>query len=183
LKKIIFFIKEKIKKNKISFNIYLKGISNIDLKKGISIHSNCSLEATKGNIVIDNNVILNRYVYLKANKGKISIGEGSEINNFTNIDGYGEVEICKNVLIGPNVQIISYQHNYKNINKLIKLQGSVKSKILIEDDVWIGANSVIMAGITIAKGAVIGAGSIVTKNVDKYSVVVGNPAKRIGNRE
>jgi len=179
---IIFYLKN-FKKNKISFNTYIKCNKNIKLGKNIKIHSNCSLEACRGEMIIEDNVILNRYVYCKANKGKVIIKEGSEVNNFTNIDGWGGVEIGKNVLIGPNVQIISYQHNYKNKNIEIKKQGSIKAKITIEDDVWIGASSIIMAGVTIYKGSVIGAGSVVTKDVEPYSVVVGTPAKRIKSRE
>ncbi len=179
---IMFYLKN-LKRNKISFHTYIKCDKNIKLGKNIRIHSNSSLEACRGKIVIEDNVILNRYVYCKANKGNIVIKKGSEINNFTNIDGWGDIEIGEDVLIGPNVQIISYQHNYKDKNMEIKKQGSVKAKIIIEDDVWIGASSVIMAGIKIKKGAVIGAGSIVTKDVEAYSVVVGAPAKKVKSRE
>ncbi|MBN2965577.1 CatB-related O-acetyltransferase, partial [Sulfurospirillum sp. T05] len=57
-----------------------------------------------------------------------------------------------------------------------------KGDIIIEDDVWIGSNCVILSGVTIGRGSVIGAGSVVTKNIPKYSIVGGNPAKVIKNR-
>lgn len=57
-----------------------------------------------------------------------------------------------------------------------------RTGIIIEDDVWIGANSVILPGVTIKKGAVVGAGSVVTKDVPSYAVVCGNPARVIKYR-
>lgn len=151
-KKLLFIIKHKISnKTKIGFNIYVKNIENISIGKNSKILSNCSLEADKGKIIIGDNITLNRYTYCKGSKGLISIGNGTEINNFTRIDGWGEVIIGENVLIGPSVNIISYQHNYKDKNNTIKSQGSTTNKIIIEDDVWIGANSNIMAGIHIKK--------------------------------
>ena len=69
----------------------------------------------------------------------------------------------------------------KHFNKklvLITIE-RIKGRITLEDEVWIGANSVVLAGVTIGKHAVVAAGSVVTKNVPAYSVVVGNPAKVI----
>ena len=54
--------------------------------------------------------------------------------------------------------------------------------IIIEDDVWIGANAIILSGVTIGEGAIIGAGSVVTKNVEPYTIFAGNPAKKIKMR-
>ena len=55
--------------------------------------------------------------------------------------------------------------------------------IIIEDDVWIGAGSIILTGVTISKGSVIGAGSVVAKSIPEYSIAVGNPAKVIHRRD
>jgi acetyltransferase-like isoleucine patch superfamily enzyme len=182
IEKIFFIWQNKKNNTKISFLTYLKGIENIFIGKNTKIHAYSDLEAIRGKIEIGNNVIINRYVFLLGNKGFIKIGNGVEINNFTRLDGIGGIEIGNNVLIGPKVEIISYQHNYINKDILIKNQSSCLKKIVINDDVWIGANSVIMAGVNIGTGAVIGDGSIVTKDVEPYSVVVGNPAKKIKER-
>ena len=64
----------------------------------------------------------------------------------------------------------------------IKEQGVNSKGIVIEDNVWIGASATILDGVTISKGAVIAAGSVVNKNVDKYAIVAGVPAKVIGSR-
>lgn len=85
--------------------------------------------------------------------------------------------IGNRVAIGPNViLLLSSDPNYSNIRPYVKTQ---KGRILIEDDAWLGAGSIIMPDITIGRGAVVGAGSVVTKNVDAFHVVAGVPAKTI----
>ena len=85
-------------------------------------------------------------------------------------------------MISYNVHIRTSTHNYKNKTKLIREQGNVEYNIVIQDDCWIGFGAQIMPGITIAEGCVIGAGSIVTKNTEPYSVYVGIPARKISER-
>ena len=182
MNKFFFIIKNRKNNTKISFFSYIKAFENIKIGKFCQINSHSSLDATKGKIIIKDHVILNRYSYLNAFKGSIFIDEGSEINNFASIYGIGGVKIGKNVLIGPGVKIISYQHNYIKKDLIIKSQGLKKEKIVIKDDVWIGANSVILSGVTLKKGSVIGAGSVVTKNTDEYGVYVGIPAKLLKYR-
>jgi acetyltransferase-like isoleucine patch superfamily enzyme len=89
------------------------------------------------------------------------------------------IEIGNDVIIGPGVSLFSENHNYKDINTPIRLQGETRKKIVIEDDVWIGANAIILAGVYIGKHSVVGAGSVVTKDVPANSVVVGSPAKLV----
>lgn len=178
LKKILFILKGKLlNKSKISFNAFIKNPKNIWIENNVSIHSCSSLDASNGIIILKKNSIINRYAYLNAAKGKIIIGEGSEINNLTIINGMGTVEIGNNVLIGPNVQIISYNHNFIDKNIEIKKQGITMDKIIIENDVWIGASSIILPGVVIKKGSVIAAGSIVNKDTIEYSLNIGSPSK------
>jgi len=85
--------------------------------------------------------------------------------------------IGNRVAIGPNVTLLtSSDPNNSRIRPYVKIQ---RGRILIEDDAWVGAGSIIMPDITIGKGAVVGAGSVVTKNVDSYHIVAGVPAKTI----
>ena len=70
-------------------------------------------------------------------------------------------------------------HNYQDKSKLIRNQGSDIKPVIIEDNVWIAARSIILPGVEIGKGSVIGAGSVVTRSIPPFSVVVGNPAKLI----
>lgn len=113
---------------------------------------------------------------------KVSVGDNSGIG--VNCELYGEVQIGNNVLMGPECIFYTSNHNYINKNELIINQGSTKEKkIIIEDDVWIGSRVIILPGVTIKKGCVIGAGSIVTKNFPEYSVICGNPAKVVKFRK
>ena len=100
-----------------------------------------------------------------------------------NSDVNGSITIGNNVLIGPGTLIHSGNHNYKNKKIPIRHQGFQFASIVIKDDVWIAANCTILAGVTIGKGAVVAAGSVVTKNIEPYTVVGGIPAKVISKRE
>jgi acetyltransferase-like isoleucine patch superfamily enzyme len=86
-------------------------------------------------------------------------------------------------MIGPNVVIISGTHNFKDVTIPIRKQGSVKKRVIIEDNVWLAANVNVMPGVRIGEGSVIGAGAVVTKDIPPYSIAVGVPARIIKSRE
>ncbi|TSD66546.1 acyltransferase [Inquilinus sp. KBS0705] len=127
-----------------------------------------------------------------------AVGAYAVIEDFTVINnGVGDVIIghhtgvgLSNIIIGPvtlgnyvmlaqHIVLSGLNHGYEDINTPPRLQKVITKPIIIEDNVWIGANSVITAGVTIGKHAVIGAGSVVTKDIPPYSVAVGNPARII----
>lgn len=112
----------------------------------------------------------------------ISLGERVYINSFSMLVAKEKITIGNNVLIGPHVIINSGMHNYSNADVDINKQGHSTAPITIEDDVWIGANTIILPGITIGKGAIIGANSLVNKNVEPFSIIGGSPAKLIKKR-
>ncbi|PIC75950.1 acetyltransferase [Sporosarcina sp. P19] len=92
----------------------------------------------------------------------------------------GEINIQRNVLIGSGVHMYVSNHKYDDITQPIYYQGHSPSKsILIKEGSWIGANSIILPGVTVGKNAVVAAGSIVTKDVIDFTIVGGNPAKII----
>lgn len=136
-----------------------------------------------GLITINNKVTLNHFCQLAARSGSITIGEHSEINSFSIIySGGSNISIGSNVIIGPNVNLIGYNHSFTQLDIPIKKQKNSKKDITIHNNVWIGASCSILSGVTIGEGAVIGAGSIVNKDIGPYSVNVGNPCKKIKSR-
>ena len=109
----------------------------------------------------------------------VTIGNNVYMNAGCHI--LGEIEIGNNVLIGPKTVIWGRDHLTSRFN-LVSNQQHNKKKIVIGNDVWIGANVTILKGVHIEDGAVIGAGSVVTKCIPEYGIAVGNPAKVIKYR-
>ena len=114
--------------------------------------------------------------------GTIRIGQNCGINMYTIIYSYADTIIDDNVLIAGHCMIVPNNHVFKNPNQLIKDQGCNAIGIHIESDVWIAHGCSILDGVTIGKGSIIAAGSVVNKNVPPYSIAAGVPAKIIGNR-
>ena len=127
---------------------------------------------------------------------KFSIGEESTIEDFSAINnGVGDVIIgdrtrigLSNTIIGPvkvgndvrlaqNIVLSGLNHNYAKINSPIHEQGVSTKPIVIEDESWIGANVVVLPGVTLGKHSIVAAGSVVTKDIPNYSIAAGNPAR------
>lgn len=141
---------------------------------------------SSGNVELGNFVSFCKDLYLVANdEGFIKIGNNVSVNSNVRIDAAvkGKIIIGDNVLIGPNVVIRSSNHECRNKGTAIARQGHRPGEIIIEDDVWIGANSVILPDVKIGKGAIIAAGAVVTGSVNAYEIVGGVPARFIKNRE
>lgn len=98
---------------------------------------------------------------------------------------YLGADICFNsyIMIGSNVSFVGGDHYYKKIGTYMFFSGRDKIKrIVIEDDVWIGHGAIILHNVTISRGSIIAAGSVVVKDVQPYTIVGGNPAKFIKYR-
>jgi acetyltransferase-like isoleucine patch superfamily enzyme/predicted SAM-dependent methyltransferase len=146
------------------------------------IDSTAQLEK-KNLIKIGKNAEIKDYVIIRTYSNLVKIGEYSQINPFTVIYGGGGVDIGNNVMIAPHCMIAGGNHNYKQTEKPMRFAGGFsKGSIVIEDNVWIGANCTITDGVHIGRDAVIGANSVLNKDVEPYSIVGGTPAKYLGNR-
>ncbi len=116
------------------------------------------------------------------NIDKLSIGDNVSIHQMCYIDAEGEIEIGDNVSIAHRSTVLSSNHGYDRKDIPIKYQEMKLNKTVIEDNVWIGCGSVVLAGVRIMQGCVIGANSTVSKNIDRNSIAVGSPAKVIKMR-
>ena len=115
----------------------------------------------------------------------ISVGNNVSIGqNCVFISAHGGIIIGDNVMFGPGVNIHGGDHIYNVVGKYMNENVKTNSdgSVVIKDDVWIGANAIILKKVTLGRGSIIGAGAIVTKDVEPYSIVAGNPAKIIGYR-
>ena len=131
---------------------------------------------------IGDNFIGMGHNYLFANDGYLEIGNNLGINVNVQIGaGQGRVVIGDNVMIGPNVVLRAADHGLSK-NSLMCKQPYLRGEIIIEDDVWIGANAVILRNVRLGRGCVVSAGAVVTKNVLPYTIVGGVPARKISER-
>jgi acetyltransferase-like isoleucine patch superfamily enzyme len=112
---------------------------------------------------------------------RISIGDGS-INEDIHLNGFGGITVGDRVLLGHRTTLFSDEHIFDDPARPIWDQGRKAAPITIEDDVYLGCNVVVLAGVTIGRGAVIGAGSVVTRDVPPLAIAVGAPARVIGKR-
>lgn len=112
---------------------------------------------------------------------QIEIGDNSGIG--INCQVCGPVKIGDNVMMGPEVVILTKNHKFERLDIPMLRQGYYPPKpVSIENDVWIGTRAIILPGVTIGKGAIIGAGTVVTKDVPEYSIVCGNPGRVVKHR-
>ncbi len=138
------------------------------------------------------NISLGKYNYFvegsvisACDNGKVNIGNYFAINGNSRIiaDNNGTICIGDHVMIGPNVTIRASNHETGKTDIPIWFQGQTGGEINIKDDVWIGANVVILPGVNIASHSIIAAGALVNKDVEAYGVYGGVPAKKISNRK
>ena len=163
----------------------------------MNVHSNISPNAKvdfdlRGSIRMASGVKIGDYTLLgvcsqdKENPNSfLEIGEGTFVGEFNNIRATGgSIMIGKHCNISQHCSLVASNHSIVK-DKYISEQpwDETKTGIVLGDDVWIGANSVVLPGVTIGRGAVIGAGSVVTKDIPEYAIAVGNPAKVIKYRE
>ncbi len=112
---------------------------------------------------------------------EIEIGDFSGIG--TNCQSPDNIKIGAHVMMGPDVLILGKNHQFERVDIPMMFQGDKEAPpVVIQNDVWIGARSIILPGVVIGAGAVIGAGSVVTKNVPPFAVCAGNPARVIKYR-
>jgi galactoside O-acetyltransferase len=136
------------------------------------------------NITLGSNVAFmkNSYVYAH-DEGELVIADNFTMNSNSQLGAsFGKIIIGNDCAIAPNCVLRASNHTFDNPNIPSREQGHTYGEIIIEDDVWISSNCVITADTKIGKSSIIGAGSVVTKNVEPYSIMGGVPAKLIKKR-
>ena len=182
----------KYKKAKIGKNFYTEGKIKISSPK--NIYSNLIigddvlimgdiefLLRGNGKIIIGNGVKLDSNIrLLSANDATLEINANTNIGKSTVINTGADITIGENVLISETV-IFKVLHIQLRDN-IIKLQTHEHSSISIGNDVWIGANSIVLKGVKMSNGSVLGANSLLNRDTEEYEICAGNPAKKINFR-
>jgi len=161
----------------------------IRMGKMVLISDNVEINAlSKQGVVLGNNVSIHRNTIIECTGVIRELGEGLVIGNnvgiaqncFIQVRGF--VSIGSNVMFGPNVSIFSENHGFEQTDVPMIKQPTMRKGVTIEDDVWLGTQSVILDGVTIGKGSIVAAGAVVNISVPPYCIVGGVPAKIIKSR-
>jgi acetyltransferase-like isoleucine patch superfamily enzyme len=171
-------------------NVAIRYPKNLHLGTQVIIEDGAEINCLASNEMhLGDRVSIGKYAIIRpSNIYGGPIGEGLVMGNNSNIGPYnyigcsGKITIGDNVMLAPRVSIYAENHVFDNPNITIKAQGVSKMDVVIEDDCWIAANAVILAGVTIGKGSVVAAGSVVNEDVPAFSVVAGVPARVIKSR-
>ncbi|MBK9292957.1 MAG: acyltransferase [Oligoflexia bacterium] len=179
LKKLMKFLKRQ--KNKKAIDV---------LGEGVDLSGTIEKRTPGAKIEIGDNCRINGYVVTETSSSKFKMGKNSLIGPDSIVDCVSSINIEDDVLISYQVIIadsdnhsLSYQKRKDDIQRwktgTHNWADVISSPIVVKKGAWIGARSIILKGVTIGEGAVIGMGSVVTSNVEPYTVVAGNPARKI----
>lgn len=176
-----------IKKSLIKIKYFLLKFKGVEIENTTTINKNVlfkknTVNNNKGKIKIGHRCELNTGVILNAYGGNIEIKNNVYLGEYVLIYGHGGITIGSNTLIAMHTCIVTSNHTIPSKSHLIRDNSDILLPVLIGNDVWIGANCSILGGVNIGDGAVIGAGSVVTKNIPAYAIAFGNPAKVIRYR-
>lgn len=115
--------------------------------------------------------------------GSVTVGAGTYIQPRCQIMGIkGSVRIGKGVQIAPNCAFYAYNHGFARGELIMKQPLTTKGEIMVDDDAWLGFGVIVLDGVRIGKGAVVGAGAVVTRDVPDEAIAVGVPARVVGMR-
>ena len=138
-------------------------------------------------IDVGNNCLFHKDVWLAAqendtSKGCIFIDDSVVISKGVIISAAYKISLCRGVTVGPYTMIMDNNHGFKEVNRSVMEQGLFGGEIKVGEFSWIGGHVTVLPGVIIGKGVIVGAGSVVTKSIEDYKIVVGNPARVIGDR-
>jgi galactoside O-acetyltransferase len=153
----------------------LRAGRNLVIQEGVTL---------EGDITAGDDVALSRGATIYAVRGSCRLGSrvGLGIHSMIDANEGGEVVIGDDVLIATGCVLRASNHQYRDPARPINAQGHTGGRIQLGNDVWLGANVVVVAGVTIGDHAIVGAGAVVTKDVEPWTIVGGVPAQPIGRR-
>lgn len=167
-------------------NISLRCPNRIRLGKRVAIDEGCLIDARGDGdtgVIIGDEAIIGRHCAIQAKYGPIRIGRKTNVGPQCIMSGTNEIVLGEQLLIGPHCYIGGGCYHSDRTDIPMMQQGVYsRGPVIIEDDVWLGAGTVVLDGIHIGKGCIVGAGSVVTRNLPEYTVSVGVPARVMRHR-
>jgi acetyltransferase-like isoleucine patch superfamily enzyme len=167
-------------------NVVLRSPSYIEIGDDVIVDDNCLLDA-KGfgdsGIVIESGTFIGRNSILSCKNGRIYLGKNVNIGFNCEIYSGSMVTLEDDCMMAAYSYLVGGDHNAENLHEAVNKQGGTSYGILMQQGSWVGAGVKVLDGITIGKHAIVGAGAVVTRDIDAYMVAAGIPAKVIKKRK
>ena len=170
--------------------VALRNPQCVSVGRSVVLEDFCEVQGlSRQGIVLGDHVTVGRMAMIRpSGYYRRAIGEGLTVGDHSNIGPgcyvgcSGHVQIGSHVLMGAGVSMHAENHNIERIDVPIDAQGVTREDIVIEDDCWLGGGATFLAGVRVGRGAVVAAGSVVTRDVPPYAVVAGVPARVVRTR-
>lgn len=170
----------------VAFNVKIRCRSKLKLGSGVTIDRGCYIDALSYNgIQLGDNVSLGKYTTIECTGSLLSLGKGLQVGNNVGLGSHGfwgcagGVEVGNDTIFGNYVSIHSENHNFSDMEKLIRLQGVSHKGIKIGSNCWIGAKVTILDGVKIGNGCIIAAGSVLVNGNYKDNAIYGGVPARL----
>lgn len=162
----------------------LRGCPSISLDEKVKLRKNVSIRVfySHNRIHFGYNTSVHEYAIIKSKGGDVFVDRNSFISSFVNISAKGDVHIGKNVMLANGCRLETGTHGLLDLDVPMKEQSTESSGIFIGDDCWLGAGVKVVDNVKIGHGSVIGAGSVVTKDIPPFSIAAGAPAHVLRKR-
>lgn len=168
-------------------NVVIRHPDKIELGDNVTIDDNCIIDgrgAGNGGVVMEDNVLINRNCIVLARAGPIRLGKRTSIGSNSVIVSMDGVEIGEAVGIAAGCYISTGSYLFDDVNKaVIDHKAYTKGPVRIGDQAWLGTRVTVLDGVSIGRGALLGAGALVVKNVPENSIAFGVPARVIRQRD
>src|SRR2546427_2200155 len=153
------------------------------IAKGAMIQTDSDGRSFGGRILVSEGVTISDGVIIATYGGTIEIEANAYIGPYCVLYGHGGLAIGRNTMIGAHTVIVPANHCFARSDVPMNAQPLTQKGINIGEDVWVGSGRKVLDGVRIGNGAVIGAGSVVTKDIDAYSIALGVPAMVVRSRQ
>jgi acetyltransferase-like isoleucine patch superfamily enzyme len=166
-------------------NVTVRAPNNISIGRSVLIDDYVVLDAKgqSGSIELGDRILLGRNTILSCNESRIKMGDYVSTGPYCHFGSKSFIDIGSNVAIGSGAHLSAGSHASDDPDVAVIHQARVSIGIKVEDNVWIGSGAQILDGVTVGRNSIIGAGSVVTQDVQPYTTVLGNPARVVQKRK